>query len=119
MHQAIGAKGKIIGIEQSPEMIAKARARIEQNHLGKITLVNSPVETARRPLSGRLVVVAADCNAALDETAVAVGSERAGGIYVTCVCAYVVNRGDWPRSTQEHHHGYVQAKHFVAASTHG
>ncbi len=47
MRQGVGSKGKIVGIEQSPEMIAEAHARIEQNHLGKIMLVNSPVETAR------------------------------------------------------------------------
>ncbi len=42
----IGTEGRIIGIEQSPDMIAKSRARIKDNHWGKISLVNSPVETA-------------------------------------------------------------------------
>lgn len=47
LRQRIGSSGRIIGIEQSPDMIAKARARIRDNHWGKVSLVNSPVETAR------------------------------------------------------------------------
>lgn len=50
MRQAIGANGKIVGIEQSPDMVAKARARVKQNRWAKISLVNSPVETARIPV---------------------------------------------------------------------
>jgi predicted O-methyltransferase YrrM len=43
----IGSKGKIVGIEQSPDMITKARTRIKENHWDKVSLVNAPVETAR------------------------------------------------------------------------
>jgi ubiquinone/menaquinone biosynthesis C-methylase UbiE len=44
--QGIGSKGKIVGIEQSAEMMAKAQERVTQNRWKNITLVCSPVEAA-------------------------------------------------------------------------
>jgi ubiquinone/menaquinone biosynthesis C-methylase UbiE len=44
--QSIGSKGKIVGIEQSPEMMAKAQERVQQNQWKNVTLVCSPVEAA-------------------------------------------------------------------------
>lgn len=49
LRQGIGAKGRIIGIDQSPEMIGKARERVVQNHWRNVTLLCSPVETADIP----------------------------------------------------------------------
>src|ERR1039457_1601117 len=49
VRQGIGIKGKIIGIEQSPEMIEKARERVAQDHWNNVTLLCSPVETADIP----------------------------------------------------------------------
>jgi len=49
VRQGIGAKGRIIGIEQSPEMIEKARERVVQDHRSHVTLLCSPVETADIP----------------------------------------------------------------------
>ncbi len=50
MRQAVGPKGKLIGIEQSPEMLAKAQERVTARHWKNVQLVCSPVETA--PLKG-------------------------------------------------------------------
>lgn len=49
VRQGIGVKGRIIGIEQSPEMIEKARERVAQEHWKNVTLLCSPVETADIP----------------------------------------------------------------------
>jgi len=49
LRQGIGAKGRIIGIEQSPEMLERARQRVAQNGWDRTTLLCSPVETARIP----------------------------------------------------------------------
>ncbi|TAM10917.1 MAG: class I SAM-dependent methyltransferase, partial [Nevskiaceae bacterium] len=47
--QGIGTRGRIIGIDQSPEMIEKARERVVQNHWKNVTLLCSPVELADIP----------------------------------------------------------------------
>jgi ubiquinone/menaquinone biosynthesis C-methylase UbiE len=44
--QGMGSKGKIVGIEQSPEMMAKAQKRVTQHRWKNITLICSPVEAA-------------------------------------------------------------------------
>ena len=49
VRRGIGVKGRIIGIEQSPEMIEKARERVAQDHWNNVTLLCSPVETADIP----------------------------------------------------------------------
>jgi ubiquinone/menaquinone biosynthesis C-methylase UbiE len=46
LRERIGAAGRIVGIEQSPEMIAKARHRVEQHGWDNVTLVNAPVAQA-------------------------------------------------------------------------
>ena len=46
LRQAVGIKGRIIGIEQCPEMIEHARERVERQQLGKVTLLRAPVESA-------------------------------------------------------------------------
>ena len=46
LRQGIGAKGKIIGIEQCPEMIERARERVAQGCWNNVTLIGSPAETA-------------------------------------------------------------------------
>ena len=50
LSQAVGAKGRIVGIEQSPEMIERARQRVAQHPLPGVTLLNSPVESAAIPV---------------------------------------------------------------------
>jgi ubiquinone/menaquinone biosynthesis C-methylase UbiE len=49
LRQGVGAKGRIIGIEQSPEMIEQARQRVARKHWSNVTLLCSPVETADIP----------------------------------------------------------------------
>ena len=50
LSQAICPTGRIIGIEQSPEMIELARQRVVQRQLPGVTLLNSPVEIAAIPV---------------------------------------------------------------------
>lgn len=49
LHHRIGRGGRIIGIEQCPEMMAKARARVEENHWSNVDLVCAPAAAARVP----------------------------------------------------------------------
>ncbi|MGH8337016.1 MAG: class I SAM-dependent methyltransferase, partial [Gammaproteobacteria bacterium] len=49
LRQEIGAKGRIIAIDQSPEMIAKARERVVQNQWKNVTLLCLPIELADIP----------------------------------------------------------------------
>lgn len=46
LKQGIGPKGHIVGIEQSPEMVAQARRRVARARWARVTLLCSPVETA-------------------------------------------------------------------------
>jgi ubiquinone/menaquinone biosynthesis C-methylase UbiE len=46
LRQAIGPKGRIVGIEQSPEMVEQARRRVARARWSRVTLMCSPVETA-------------------------------------------------------------------------
>lgn len=43
----VGPEGRIVGIEQSPEMIARARERAQRNGWNNVTLLNAPVGQAR------------------------------------------------------------------------
>lgn len=47
LQSAIGPRGHIVGIEQSPEMIAQARQRVALHGWRNVTLLCSPVESAR------------------------------------------------------------------------
>lgn len=49
LQEAIGHKGGIIAIDQSPDMLARARERVNENKWENITLIQAPVE----PLSRR------------------------------------------------------------------
>jgi len=46
----VGTGGRIVGIEQSPEMIDRARQRVAQQGWGNVSLVCAPVEAAEIPL---------------------------------------------------------------------
>jgi len=46
VEERIGPGGKLVGIEQSPEMLAEARARIEANSWNNVTLIEASVEEA-------------------------------------------------------------------------
>jgi len=51
LRQGVGAGGRVVGIEQSPEMLALARQRVRRQRWRNVSLHCAPVETAR--LSGR------------------------------------------------------------------
>jgi SAM-dependent methyltransferase len=46
LRQGVGPKGRVVGIEQSPEMVAQARGRVARARWTRVTLMCSPVETA-------------------------------------------------------------------------
>lgn len=43
----VGRSGRVIGIEQSPEMMALARERVARSRLANVELIEAPVEEAR------------------------------------------------------------------------
>jgi SAM-dependent methyltransferase len=47
----VGAGGSIVGIEQSPEMLERARARAADNNWNNVTFISAAVEEAAIPLS--------------------------------------------------------------------
>ncbi len=49
LHHAVGTHGRIIGIEQSPEMIDKARQRVQRHGWRNVTLLHAPAEDADIP----------------------------------------------------------------------
>ena len=49
LQNRVGAKGRIIGIEQSPEQLAAARELVERSGWSNVLLINSPVEDAEIP----------------------------------------------------------------------
>jgi ubiquinone/menaquinone biosynthesis C-methylase UbiE len=46
IEQAIGPDGRLVGIEQSPDMLAKARERISSHGWHNISLIDAPAEQA-------------------------------------------------------------------------
>ena len=44
LHAAVGAQGRIVGIEQCPEMLDMARQKVKHNGWTHVTLVNTPAE---------------------------------------------------------------------------
>lgn len=49
LQQGVGARGHIIGIEQSPEMMERARQRVQQQGWRNVTLIEAAVEVAEIP----------------------------------------------------------------------
>jgi ubiquinone/menaquinone biosynthesis C-methylase UbiE len=47
LERALGERGAVVGIEQSPEMLALARERVERNGWHNVTLIDAPAEEAR------------------------------------------------------------------------
>lgn len=52
LHHRIGKGGRIVGIEQSPEMMARARARVQENRWTNVDLVCAPAAAARVTIQG-------------------------------------------------------------------
>jgi ubiquinone/menaquinone biosynthesis C-methylase UbiE len=53
LHERVGMTGHIVGIEQSPEMIERARERVARDGHRNVTLLCAPVEQARVPRARR------------------------------------------------------------------
>ena len=51
LEEGVGREGSIIGIDQSPEQLALARALAEQSGWENVTLINSAVEDAQIPMT--------------------------------------------------------------------
>ncbi len=49
LRQGVGPRGRVVGIEQSPEMIEQARRRVTRARWSRVTLIRSPVESADIP----------------------------------------------------------------------
>ncbi len=49
LRQGVGPRGRVVGIEQSPEMIEQARRRVTPARWSRVTLIRSPVESADIP----------------------------------------------------------------------
>jgi precorrin-6B methylase 2 len=49
LREAVGASGRVVGIEQSPDMIALARQRVAARRWRNVQLILAPAETARWP----------------------------------------------------------------------
>ncbi len=49
LHEAIGLSGHIIGVEQSPDMLAKAHERVAAHGWTNVTLLSTPVDAAIFP----------------------------------------------------------------------
>ncbi len=50
LHHCVGSKGRIVGIEQCPEMMARARSRVQEHNWPGVDLVCAPAAAARVPV---------------------------------------------------------------------
>jgi SAM-dependent methyltransferase len=46
LEQGVGRRGRLVGIDQSPDMLARARERVERHGWANVTLVEAPAEQA-------------------------------------------------------------------------
>jgi len=51
LEDLVGPEGSIVGIEQSPEMLARARTRADENNWKNVTLISASVEDAAIPVA--------------------------------------------------------------------
>lgn len=56
IEEAIGPSGRLVGIDQSPEMLALARKRVEDAGWTNVTLVEAPVHEAAIPVVADAVI---------------------------------------------------------------
>lgn len=50
LHSRVGRHGRIVGVEQCPEMLEQARERVKAHHWGNVELVEAPAASARIPV---------------------------------------------------------------------
>jgi len=46
LRNAVGPRGRVVGVEQSPEMLARAHQRVSEHRWKNVVLVGAPVEAA-------------------------------------------------------------------------
>ncbi len=51
LQDGVGPSGRIIGVDLSPDMLARARARVERNGWDNVTLIESSADDARLPVA--------------------------------------------------------------------
>jgi SAM-dependent methyltransferase len=56
LEAGIGPGGRLLGVELSPDMLAKARERVAVNGWKNVTLIQAPAEEARLPLQADAVL---------------------------------------------------------------
>jgi demethylmenaquinone methyltransferase/2-methoxy-6-polyprenyl-1,4-benzoquinol methylase len=71
LHDRIGRSGRIVGIEQCPEMMAQAQERVAANHWRNVQLVPSPAASARFDARGDAALFHFTHDIVRDEAAVA------------------------------------------------
>jgi len=49
LRRAVGPKGRVVGVEQSPEMLDRASRRVVEHRWTNVELIGAPVETAELP----------------------------------------------------------------------
>ena len=77
----VGTKGRVIGIEQSAEMLERAEERVRSHGWGNVTLIHSAVEQARIPATADAMLLHFAHDVMRTPAAIAnlVGSMRPGG----------------------------------------
>lgn len=56
LEDGIGTTGRLIGIDQSPEMLAKARERLERHGWRNVTLIEAPVQAVEAPVQADVIL---------------------------------------------------------------
>jgi ubiquinone/menaquinone biosynthesis C-methylase UbiE len=78
---AIGPEGRLVGVEPSPEMLARARARVEASGWPNVTLLEASAEDAAIPVQADAVLFAFTHDVVRSPAALAnvLGQVRRGG----------------------------------------
>jgi SAM-dependent methyltransferase len=71
LHHRVGKKGRIVGIEQCPEMMVKAQARVQEHHYPGVDLVCAPAVVARVPVKADAALFHFTHDIVRDEAAIA------------------------------------------------
>jgi len=86
MEARIGARGRLIGVDLSPEMLQVARARVERHGWTNVSLIEARAEDFASPViaDGALLSFTHDVLRSPDAIANVVGALRGGGRVVAC-----------------------------------
>jgi len=57
LEEEVGPDGRIVGIDLSPEMLGKARVRVESAGWNNVTLIESAIEAAEIPVQADAVIL--------------------------------------------------------------